>query len=66
MRWVGMRCHTAAFKREGVRRAQERGNKRAVARELGIHPSLIRSWEQDLSEYGQDAYPGKVTLKTRN
>lgn len=53
------REYTPEFKREAVRMAEERGNKSAVARELGIHLSLIRRWAKELDESGERAFPGK-------
>lgn len=55
------REYTAEFKREAVRLAEERGNKSAVARELGIHLSMIRRWKQELQHKGEEAFPGKGT-----
>ena len=34
-------------------------NRSAVARELGIHPSMIRRWKEQLDENGQQASPGR-------
>ena len=53
------RQYTAAFKREAVRLAHERGNKSAVARELDIHVSLLRRWTQELEDSGEKAFPGQ-------
>jgi transposase len=53
------REYTAEFKREAVRLAEERGNRSAVARELGLHLSVLRRWGQELKENGQQAFPGK-------
>jgi len=55
------REYTAEFKREAVRLADERGSKSAVARELGIHLSMLRRWKQELHANGQQAFPGKGT-----
>lgn len=53
------REYTAEFKREAVRLAEERGNKSDVARELGIHLSMLRRWKQELHNNGHQAFPGK-------
>ncbi len=53
------REYTAEFKREAVRLAEERGNRSAAARELGIHLSLLRRWAKELDENGERAFPGK-------
>lgn len=53
------KTYTAEFKREAVRMAQERGNKSEVARELGIHISVLRRWELQIEKEGERAFPGK-------
>lgn len=53
------KSYTPEFKREAVRLADERGNRSAVARELGIHTSMIRRWKEQLKENGKRAFPGK-------
>jgi len=50
---------TPEFKREAVRLAEERGNKSAVARELGIHRNLLTTWKEQLENEGELAFPGK-------
>jgi transposase len=49
------KSYTPEFKREAVRLADERGNRSAVARELGIHTSMIRRWKDQLEENGTRA-----------
>jgi transposase len=44
------RVFTEEFKREAVRLAEERGNVCAVARDLGIHETLLRRWKQSIHE----------------
>lgn len=51
--------YTAEFKREAVRLADTRGNLSAAARELGVHPTLIRRWKLDLADHGERAFPGQ-------
>jgi transposase len=53
------KTYTEEFKREAVRMAQDRGNKSAVARELGVHVGLLRKWEQKIEEEGERAFPGR-------
>ena len=53
------REYTAEFKREAVRLAEERGNRSAVARELGLHLSVLRRWAKELDGNGERAFPGK-------
>ncbi|GAB5521603.1 MAG: hypothetical protein RhofKO_38540 [Rhodothermales bacterium] len=57
------RVHSPEFKREAVRLAKERGNRSAVARDLGIHASLIRRWAQELEADSQQAFPGQGNPK---
>ena len=40
------RSFTEEFKREAVRLALERGNVSAVARDLGIHETVLTRWKQ--------------------
>ena len=49
--------YTKAFKQEAVRLAQQSGNKAQVVRDLGIHASMLRRWEQQFREHGQQAFP---------
>jgi transposase-like protein len=44
------RSFTEEFKREAVRLATERGNVSAVARDLGIHESVLNRWKRRLQE----------------
>lgn len=51
--------YTAEFKREAVQLVEQRGNLAAVARELGIHSSMIYRWRHQLQDNGLQAFPGK-------
>jgi transposase len=51
--------YTKAFKQEALRLAQEKGNKSQVVRDLGIHSSMLSRWEKQLSDQGEQAFPGK-------
>lgn len=53
------KTYTREFKLEAVRLAEERGNRSATARDLGIYLSMIRRWKEQLEEHGQQAFPGK-------
>ena len=55
------RAFTEEFKREAVRLASERGNVSAVARELGIHESVLNRWKSRLLQEadGTRPSPGK-------
>lgn len=59
------RGYTAEFKRDAVQLAEERGNKSAVARELGIHLSLLRRWAKELENNGECAFSGKDTQQDK-
>jgi transposase len=59
------RSFTEEFKREAVRLATERGNVSAVARDLGIHESVLNRWKRRLQEEadhpgaGTRSFPGR-------
>lgn len=58
------RRYTAEFKREAVRLSQQREVPRLqVARELGVHPSLLAKWEQQFASGRWERKPG-VALKS--
>lgn len=55
------KAYTPEFKREAVRLAEERGNRSATARDLGIHPSMIKRWKKQLEQEdgcANSAFPG--------
>ena len=51
------RSFTEEFKREAVQLAIERGNISAVARELGIHESVLNRWKSRLQQDADAAIP---------
>lgn len=53
------RVFTEEFKRDAVRLANERGNTSAVARDLGIHESLLSKWKHKLKVVPQRPFPGQ-------
>ena len=59
------RSFTEEFKREAVGLAVERGNVSAVARELGIHESVLNRWKRQLQQEAEQpgassrAFPGR-------
>ena len=60
------RKYTREFKLEAVRLAAEsERSAAAVARDLGIPPNNLYKWRQELTEDGQEAFPGhgRVTDK---
>lgn len=52
------KSYTEEFKREAVRLAKERGNIRAVARDLGISDTSLENWKKQLEQTPQNAFPG--------
>ena len=50
--------YSQEFKEEAVRLAEESGNKRQVARDLGIHMSVLGRWRRELQIGGKNAFPG--------
>ena len=52
------RVFTEEFKRDAVRLAKERGNTSAVARDLGIHESLLSKWKRNLQAAPEHPFPG--------
>lgn len=58
------RTFTREFKLEAVRQVVERGRALAeVARELGIHASLLSVWKRELLADQAEAFPGRGRLK---
>jgi len=55
--------YTPEFKMDAVRLITEQGYKTSeAARNLGIHPSVLNRWKQQLTSDGQKAFPGKGHL----
>jgi transposase len=52
------RVFTNEFKRDAVRLADERGNLTAVARDLGVHPTILARWRQRLKVAPERPFPG--------
>ena len=52
------RSYSEEFKRDAVRLAEERGNLSQVARDLGIHESLLAKWRRKLQDPGENPFPG--------
>lgn len=58
---MAKRTHSPEFKREAIRLAQQAGVSRAkVARELGIHPNVLRGWVEKVESGAWEAKPGAV------
>ena len=56
---AGRRVFTEEFKRDAVRLSQERGNISQVARDLGIHESVLGRWKRQLEKGGGNPFPGQ-------
>lgn len=50
--------YSPEFKQEAVRLAESSGNKSQVARDLGIHATVIGKWQKQLQAEGKKAFPG--------
>lgn len=58
------RKYDKQFKEEAVRLATEEGRKvTEVARSLGIHENLLRTWKRKYQEDPADSFPGSGRLK---
>ena len=58
------RRHGREFKLEAVRLVRERGVTAAqAARDLGIHPNLLRNWMKAFEADLVDAFPGQGRMK---
>jgi transposase len=58
------RRHGREFKLEAVRLVRERGVTVAqAARDLGIHPNLLRNWTKAFEADPVDAFPGQGRMK---
>lgn len=53
------KSYTEEFKREAVALVQKTGNRAQVARELGIHASLLQKWQEKLDSNPDRPFPGK-------
>ncbi len=57
------KSYTEEFKREAVALVEQSGNRSRVARDLGIHMSLLKKWQQSMSESTNRPFPGKGNPK---
>jgi transposase len=56
---MGKRVFSREFKLEAVRLVKERGVSRAqAARDLGLHPNVLRKWVKDFERDPKQAFPG--------
>jgi len=63
----GNRKYDKQFKEEAIRLATEEGRKvTEVARSLGIHENLLRTWKRKYNEDPAGSFPGKGQLKPQD
>ncbi len=63
----GRRKHDKQFKEEAVRLVTEGGRQvTEVARSLGIHENLLRTWKRKYEEDPAGSFPGKGHLKPQD
>jgi len=56
---MARRSHTTEFKREAVRLASKPGvSRRQAAKELGIHPNVLRAWQEKFDAGKWNEKPG--------
>ena len=53
------RVFTEEFKRDAVQLAKERGNISQVARDLGIHESVLSRWKRQMEKEVKNPFPGQ-------
>jgi transposase len=53
------RVFTEEFKRDAVRQAKERGNTSQVARDLGVHESVLGRWKRQPDASPERPFPGQ-------
>jgi transposase len=59
------KSYTEEFKREAVRLAKERGNIKAVSRDLGISGNTLQNWKKQLEQTPENAFPGNGNPRDR-
>ena len=61
---MGRRTFTREFKLEAVRLVKERGVSVAqAARDLDVHPNMLRNWVKDIAADPRQAFPGRGRMK---
>jgi len=61
---MGRRSFSKEFKLEAVRLVKERGVTVAqAARDLDVHPNVLRLWVKEFSSDPRDAFPGHGRMK---
>jgi transposase len=53
------KSYTEEFKREAIALVEKNGNRSQVARDLGIHMSLLRKWQEKINGNPDRPFPGK-------
>ncbi len=57
------RVYTEDFNRDAVKMAQERGNPRATAIDLGISETVLSRWKAALTPSAENPFPGSGNPK---
>ncbi len=55
--------YSKEFKEEAVSLAEKSDNTTQVAKELGLHLSVLRRWKKELEQDGPKAFPGQGYTK---
>jgi len=53
------KSYTEEFKREAIALVEKTGNRSQVARNLGVHMSLLKKWQEKLRSNPDRPFPGK-------
>ena len=53
------RVFTEEFKKDAVRLAKERSNTSQVARDLGVHESVLGRWKRQMEKGVENPFPGQ-------
>ena len=61
---MGRRSFSREFKLEAIKLVRERGVSVALAaRDLDVHPNVLRKWVRDFEADPQQAFPGQGKMK---
>jgi transposase len=61
---MGRRSFSREFKLEAVKLVRDRGVSVAqAARDLDLHPNMLRNWVREFSADAADAFPGQGQMK---
>jgi transposase len=60
------KTYTEEFKREVVSLLEKRENKSQVARDLGVHMSLLKKWQKKIKQTERRHFPARAGLRMKN